>query len=458
MGGLEEIPGDLGPFGDPEIVRHLVDDSTVLFLALDDEVRISWIGQSCLQILGRRAEDLVGRSGLELIHPDDVHVVAATMAETVRNAEERILAVIRVSHVDGTWVRLEFGGIDLRESGGDGTFLVWGRSYESAQQLTDFLGSLLGGTDLELLLGRVVRWCDSLSPYSASLLLLRGPEGLQCSVASNTLPDGLGLGLAQGGDSGFWERQMLAEAPAEFDLSELTELLGARATRAGLFAVWCAPIPGLEAGKADGLVVSWRLRIGLMLATHRRHLQETARLAQLALLWASNHDALLVAATTDSLTGLANRGRFERAVAESRSDGALLFCDLDRFKALNDEYGHGAGDRVLAEVAQRLSVAVRPVNTLARFGGDEFAVWCPAVTDLAEALEIGSRLVIAGRHEISVGGASQSVTCSVGVTLARQREGRIDLVSAMEDADQALYRAKAARRDCAQSVAGNRSK
>lgn len=452
MGELDESSRGLGPLDDAEIIRHLVADELMLFISLTDDATIAWISQSCAAMLGRQVEDLVGRNGLEFIHPDDIDVVAATMAEPVRNAEERILAVIRVSHTDGSWVTLEFGGIDLRDQNGQGTFLVWGRSYESAQQLTDFLGSLLGGTDRSHLLDRVLHWCDSLSPYSDSILLLRESSGISCAAASATVPAPLGLDLEVSTDNSPWQQILTSRLFVELNLEELAPALGAQAQQAGYHGAWCAPIAGQHADQADGLVISWRLRAGDMLATHRRHLQETARLSQLALIWSSNHAALLLAATTDSLTGLANRSRLEQAVLESSAAGALLFCDLDNFKALNDQYGHATGDLVLTEFARRLTAAIGPDDTLARVGGDEFALWCPGITELADAMQIGTDLVEAGRRAISAGESTHDLTCSVGVTLARRVMGALDLASILASADEALYQAKADGRNCVRSA------
>lgn len=425
------------------MVRRLVDDGMVLFLALATDGTISWIGRSSLQILGRPAEDLIGTSGLDLIHPDDVDVVAATMDETVRDAEERILAVIRVSHADGSWVTLEFGGLDLRDEDGEGTFLVWGRSYESARQLMDFLGSLLGGTDLGVLLDRVIRWCDSLSPYSATVLLRRGPDGCYRAAASASLPSELGSDLSIDGEPTVWSTALSAPGPVELALDDLPDDLRAPATADGLHAVWAVRIRGSDLLEPDGLLVSWRRRPGLMLATHSRHLEETARLSQLALLWSRNHEDLLTAATTDSLTGLANRAQLEQAVdAAGSPPAALLFCDLDNFKTLNDEFGHAAGDRVLQQVARRMERAIRPGDLLVRLGGDEFAAWCPGVSAEAEAEEIAERLIAASTRTTEIDGAEHTISCSVGIALTDDAPDRSELGALLRRADEALYAAK----------------
>jgi GGDEF domain-containing protein len=98
------------------------------------------------------------------------------------------------------------------------------------------------------------------------------------------------------------------------------------------------------------------------------------------------HDALVHRVHHDALTGLPNRVRFSQVLGEivaapEASLAAVLFIDLDRFKHVNDTYGHAAGDELLVAVAQRLQAALRPGDTLARLAGDEFAACCPDLSD-----------------------------------------------------------------------------
>ncbi|WP_432571694.1 putative bifunctional diguanylate cyclase/phosphodiesterase [Kineococcus sp. SYSU DK005] len=157
-------------------------------------------------------------------------------------------------------------------------------------------------------------------------------------------------------------------------------------------------------------------------------------------------DAALRQALHDPLTDLGNRqlftDRLQHALARRGSRGcAVLYLDLDGFKSVNDTHGHAAGDAVLVEVAHRLRAAVRPEDTVARFGGDEFAVLCEDLSDDLTASRIAERVVssIADRP-IAVGPErALSITPSVGIALARD-EG--DASRLLRRADAALYRAK----------------
>ncbi|HET7487153.1 MAG TPA: EAL domain-containing protein [Acidimicrobiales bacterium] len=156
-------------------------------------------------------------------------------------------------------------------------------------------------------------------------------------------------------------------------------------------------------------------------------------------------------ATHDALTGLPNRvlleDRVEQALARSRRNGsrvAALFLDVDRFKIINDSMGHGAGDELLRTVAQRLQAMLRPGDTVARFGGDEFVVvtedWEPDDAPVAVAARIAEGLSVPARVE----DADVVTTVSIGVAIAGSDA---DAGALLQDADAAMYRAKEQGKD-----------
>jgi diguanylate cyclase (GGDEF)-like protein len=150
----------------------------------------------------------------------------------------------------------------------------------------------------------------------------------------------------------------------------------------------------------------------------------------------------------DALTGLPNRSllmeRLGQALVRAqrgRSTVALFFVDLDRFKIVNDTLGHQAGDALLIEVANRLKVAVRPDDTVARFGGDEFVVLVehgPEVT--FDPVRVARRLLDAVTPAFAVAGRQVSVNASVGIATSINGEEEPD--DLIRDADVAMYRAK----------------
>ena len=149
----------------------------------------------------------------------------------------------------------------------------------------------------------------------------------------------------------------------------------------------------------------------------------------------------------DQLTGLANRGLFqdraEHAVARHNSEDelmAVLFVDLDGFKQVNDELGHRAGDRLLRAVADRLRDCIGPADTLARIGGDEFAVLCERLHTAEEAETTADRIAQALMPPFNMDGYRIRISGSVGVAL--HGAGRASADDMLHRADRAMYAAK----------------
>ncbi len=165
-------------------------------------------------------------------------------------------------------------------------------------------------------------------------------------------------------------------------------------------------------------------------------------------------DGLCEVSSRDALTGLANRRQFEVAiareidrVARAGEPALLLVLDIDHFKRVNDSYGHAAGDIVIQSVARALQECVRPMDTVARLGGEEFAVIlpnCPPTYGQTVAERI--RKKVAGQAVALVGGHAINVTLSVGGAFAPQWV-RSSAVLWSERADQQLYRAKSEGRN-----------
>ena len=152
-------------------------------------------------------------------------------------------------------------------------------------------------------------------------------------------------------------------------------------------------------------------------------------------------------ASHDALTGLPNRmlldDRIAQAIAHSQRHShefAVLVIDLDRFKLINDSLGHGAGDELLREVAQRLKSAVRAVDTTARRGGDEFVVLLDGPLTHAEAVEIGTRAIKVMEPSLRLLGIDVHISASIGIAFYPRDGASVDTLLARADA--AMYSAK----------------
>lgn len=158
-------------------------------------------------------------------------------------------------------------------------------------------------------------------------------------------------------------------------------------------------------------------------------------------------DRLTFQAMHDSVTGLPNRVLFLDRLGEalrnpSCAEGILvvLFLDVDHFKSINDSLGHAVGDELLRSVTARLLAALSESDTLARFGGDEFAVLCSGIAGEEHAKRVAQRLVAAFDRPCSIGTTEVFITVSVGIVVVSENEN--DPATLLRDADAAMYAAK----------------
>jgi len=152
-------------------------------------------------------------------------------------------------------------------------------------------------------------------------------------------------------------------------------------------------------------------------------------------------------ATSDNLTGLANRRVFyemlESAMEQSKRRDeilAVLFIDLDNFKPINDNWGHNAGDKVLKEIADRLTSSIRAADSVARIGGDEFLILLNPVKNRSESGKVAKKIISKIGEPIIIGKATISVGASIGISIYPEQETTADQL--IINADSAMYKIK----------------
>ena len=245
----------------------------------------------------------------------------------------------------------------------------------------------------------------------------------------------------------FWGRALSDREPFEIHITTAPAAQRDELVASGLESCMVAPL--LVQNECIGtLRLGFRGRISL----GRRERQVFATFAN-HVSSALHNDRLFSEVRTmalhDPLTGLPNRtllidqleAALERAKRTKR-DLAVLFLDLDQFKVVNDSLGHDVGDRLLVEISQRLTAALRPGDLATRFGGDEFVVICEGVANEREAVHIAERIADVLTGPLSLAGSDVYVTASIGVAVAAATNN-CDAIGLIRDADAAMYKAKA---------------
>jgi diguanylate cyclase (GGDEF)-like protein len=206
-----------------------------------------------------------------------------------------------------------------------------------------------------------------------------------------------------------------------------------------------------QSGATHALVVKVSPSLPYFGSEELRQLDRLADMVGLAIERCEMAEQMAYQASHDGLTGLANRTLFMERLEEAmhhvgrrRASLAVLFIDLDRFKLVNDRADHSAGDRVLSEMADRLTAMTRGVDLVARFGGDEF-VALAEVDHENDALDMAERIRTGLSAPVAVGGGQLVVTASIGVVITT--DGSTSPAALLRDADNAMYEAKRSGRD-----------
>jgi diguanylate cyclase (GGDEF)-like protein len=323
--------------------------------------------------------------------------------------------------------------------------------------LSEFARTMITDFPIQAILDRLVERIVAVMPITAAGVTLIAAEGeppryMSASSDAALRFERVQTKLTEGPCLGAY-RTNTAIAVPDLRLDERFQAFAPEAISSGLLAVFAFP---LRHGDYDaiGALDLYRETPGPLDEQSMHMAQTFADVAASYILNAQARQDLKDASTRfqemslhDSLTGLPNRilfgQRVDHAVLRSRRSGgqlAVLYADLDRFKGVNDQYGHQVGDQLLVAVAERLTESLRPGDTLARISGDEFVILCEDLEEAAVVDRLADRIDVGMNQPFVVSGHTLAVSASVGIAYSgpgTEVPGRM-----LRDADTAMYQAK----------------
>jgi diguanylate cyclase (GGDEF)-like protein/PAS domain S-box-containing protein len=442
MSAMGESRQDVRPGSAPARADHgeplatlyssIVEESADFIVVVDGTGTIHYMNASGGAITGWDPARAVGRSIFDLVHPEDVDRAIFDLTVHSEPGVPPGYSTYRISCFDGSWVAIQLTSAEVTD--GTHRFLTT-YSRRADVSTAEVLYALLRGTSADEALQPVLEMFNWRIFGSRVGVCWSDDEGYH-QVATSLPPELTGC---DGVESTPWALcRRTAEGALYPDLSTLDDERRALAEGQNLGAFWVEPVVTDESSSLVGAVITvWTRQDGPSPQYHTSGMRAAKNFVELILRWTRQVAQLDAAAHGDALTGLSNRKAFFELLG-SGDGGAILYCDLDRFKVVNDELGHRAGDELLCAVAARIRGAVRTGDVVARLGGDEFAVLCEGATR-EQAGELAERIRAALIEPFHIMGTMVSVGMSVGVARVSGHLGE----NVLESADRALYRAKA---------------
>jgi diguanylate cyclase (GGDEF)-like protein/PAS domain S-box-containing protein len=439
---------------DPHFLERVLDLSPGIVFAADRNLDLTYVNQAALDLLGYGPDEVVGRSVLDFLDTNWNPEAFASIATALSSeGGRRPPMTFRVITKDGRRPIIEAtANVQLDDPVING-FVVYVRPWTERWLLDRAFESVAAGDPIRRTMDLLVEVAGA-DTMEADAAIVFDPAGdtFHEVVASGSLAPAL-QGPTSALDAtarGAWTALLRSGTSLVVNVDGLPEPLRALAAPSGYRSLWVAPGDRDARGGAGVWAIAWRRELHLDAdETRTAMMHRLATLAGLALARTRNEERNAYAATHDAMTGLWNRNAvFEwLATALGADDEAggvgVVYVDLDRFKPVNDAFGHAAGDRVLREVAHRLVEVAPAACRVGRFGGDEFVVVGPAA-DRDELERLADRLVAAleAPNELRTG---ESVQVGASAGSAFTRPGGASADELVESADAALYRVKGSR-------------
>jgi diguanylate cyclase (GGDEF)-like protein/PAS domain S-box-containing protein len=410
--------------------RALVEQAQDIIVLLDDDGIIRFVNPALSTGTGWRVDEVLGTNIMDLVHPDDVE--RAIFDFSVYSSEGAVpgSSHYRIRTADGTWRLFDASAADISIDGRH-RLALYARPDESASPAV--LYGLLRGTSTSEMLRpvcNVVNW-----HIHGSRVGISWCEDDAFQSVGTDLPPELVGGDSEPGTPWATARTT-ATAQRAADHSHLDDTRRAIAERLGLGAYWIEPVFD-DRAEVCALITVWMRAGGFVPEIHTLGMNMASDYTELIIRWTRQRRLLDDAAHRDALTSVANRKAFVDALEKAGEGGAVLYCDLDGFKAVNDALGHNAGDELLRAVARRIQACIRKDDVVGRLGGDEFAVLTTNVTR-EQVLALADRIVAAVAEPFKVSDTTTTVGISIGLAFSEDRVG----AEMLELADRGLYRAK----------------
>jgi diguanylate cyclase (GGDEF)-like protein len=329
------------------------------------------------------------------------------------------------------------------------------REGKLSEVLSEFASTMITDFPIQGILERLVERIVEILPITGAGVTLISPNSDPRYVAASDAAamrfERLQTETAQGPCLAAYQTGESVSV-ADLRIDDRFDVFGPRAVEAGLIAVFTFPLH--QGDKKLGALDLYRDTPGLLEDYDMAAAQTLADVTSAYLVNAQARSDLQdsserahESSVHDALTGLPNRvlllERLDHALRRGRRSGkmvAILFLDLDRFKAVNDKHGHQAGDDLLIAVARRLVAMLRPADTLCRLAGDEFVILCEDIDSESHAEDIAGRVVEAVALPFEVADLTLKVSASVGIAFAGRGEELPERL--IHDADIAMYQAK----------------
>jgi diguanylate cyclase (GGDEF)-like protein/PAS domain S-box-containing protein len=454
--------------------RAIVDDQTELVCRYLPDASLTYSNRAFAEFFGSTSDDLAGVKLLDL-RPASERTRTIEWLDTFSSGDEVRTHVEREVAVDGSvrwyqWTDRAFTNdageiVEFQSVGHDVT--EQRRSADFAVHQAKILEQVARGVPLDETLLTIARALEDQFPrFSCAIMLvdeadadlgegatLRG--AVAPTLATRVFESLFGTPIAasscsNGAAAYSREPVYVADVTTDDRWVDHREIVLAH----GLRAAWSVPILAADGGAVLGTLDVFVSEPRLPDDEHRRIFLLLAQLASIAIERKAFEGRLAHQSMHDPLTGLPNRllflDRLNQAIARcrrSQTSVGVAFLDLDRFKNVNDSLGHDAGDELLVQVARKLESVIRPGDTVARFGGDEFSVLCedlPNETARDQTLEIADRLLSAVLRPLVVRGTEMFVGASIGIAMATSGDERSEEL--LRDADAAMSHAKDAGR------------